>query len=192
MAPRVREESRILSFQREQLLYIWSLSSAKSHQTLFSIRVRHSLNRDCLHEIDVVSSNHEREYLQSLVHFRAFKSTALDCASWEQWNEEAQKILEGALIFGCNEITVEVYDAMMSAGVLPDHDTFTLLSRVSLAKNDFMVAKSFLTQMSNAGFIPPRDLVDRVSRHFKAISKGLNRDAPVFVPNGAPRIGMRE
>jgi hypothetical protein len=135
---------------------------------------------------------HEKEYLQSLLHFRAFKSAALDCASWERWNEEAQKILTGALLFGCNDLTLEVYEAMISAGVLPDNDTFLLFVKVSLAKSDLMEARSFLTQMSNAGFIPPRELVDQVSHRLSSAHKLLNRDAPVFVPSSARRTAVHE
>ena len=127
----------------------------------------------------------ERDFLQSLLQFRAFKASGMIDRSWEKWNEESQKVLSGAILFGCAGIPVEVYEAMTSAGVLPDAETFALLVRGCLVVNDLPNARVFVASMSNAGFLPPKELVAAVMTGFQSIANhhtGLNKHAPVFVP----------
>ena len=134
---------------------------------------------------DYPSPEEEKLYLQSLVQFRALRSSGLNHASWEQWNEEAQRILNGAALLGCAGVPAEVYDTMTMAGVLPESDTFLLLVRTAISVGQLTTARTFLTEMSNAGFLPPRQLVDEVSRGLnQSVSQGpsLNKYAPEFVP----------
>ena len=131
----------------------------------------------------------EKQYLQSLVQFRALRSTGLNHASWEQWNEEAQRILKGAKLLRCTGIAVEVYDTMLSAGVLPDCDTFNLLVSTSVTLGELGTAKNFLTEMSNAGFIPPRNFLEVLSQGLNdssltvAPQHPFNKNAPEFIPS---------
>lgn len=135
----------------------------------------------------------EREYLQSLLQFRAVKISALNYATWEKWNEEAHKILQGASLFKCKDVAMEVYDIIVSAGVLPDQETFTLLIRASLINDDFVNAKLFMDEMTSAGYIPKQSDVEMVTnRHFLGAqtTTGWNKNAAVFVPTHAACIDM--
>ena len=136
----------------------------------------------------VLESEAEKQYLQSLLQFRAVKISKLNQASWEKWNEEAQRIIKGAILLKCRGIAAEVYSTLISGGVLPDQETFTLLVRASLVNMEIDSAKFFLGEMVNASFLPPRDLVDSVSNKIQnsiASKPALNKDAPVFVPKVA-------
>ncbi len=135
--------------------------------------------------VNNVSPTRQKEYLQSLLHFRAFRNNIFQDASWEQWNCEARNILGGATILGSSGIAVEVYDTLCKVGVLPDVDTFKLLIETSLTCGDMKAAKMFLKRMSSAGFVPEKALVDDVLRrlsNWKKDSTVLNADAPEFVP----------
>ena len=130
------------------------------------------------------SSNRQREYLQSLLQFRALKSSALVHADWSAWNNEAHMILNGAILFDSRQTFIEVYDTMTSSGVLPDSETFSLLIECSTYMNDARRTKELVTHMTNAGFTPPREVIDGWGlQHSMGGSEcNLNRDAPEFVP----------
>lgn len=128
----------------------------------------------------------QKDYLQSLLHFRAFRNNIFNDATWEEWNEEARKILGGAAILGSCEVAMEVYDTLTKVGVLPDGETFSILIETSLAGGDVKGAKFFLKRMSSAGFVPMKSLVDEVLRRIGSSNKSsgkMNRDAPEFVPS---------
>jgi hypothetical protein len=144
-------------------------------------------------DVELLLVGEEKLYLQSLVQFRALRSSGLNHASWEQWNEEAQRILNGATLLGCTGVPTEVYDTILMAGVLPDSETFASLVRTSITLGEIGVARNFLTEMSNAGFLPPRQLVDEVSKGFNKPScqrQSFNRDAPEFVPSRGRFTGL--
>ena len=126
----------------------------------------------------------ERQYLRSLIQFRAFKSSGLQKASWQEWNREAQNILTGALLLGCNSVGTEVYDIMTTNGVLVDDETFKLLVELAVKSGDLLGAKTYLQLMANAGFVVDENLPKHIER--KSISTRplatLNKDAPVFIP----------
>ena len=129
-------------------------------------------------------SSRQCEYLQSLLQFRALKSSALVHADWTAWNNEAHMILNGAILFDSRQTFIEVYDTMISSGVLPDCETFSLLIECSASLNDARRTKELVTHMTNAGFTPPKQFIDDSdSKHSMGGSDcNLNKDAPEFVP----------
>lgn len=122
----------------------------------------------------------EKEALQCLMQFRALKSITLKDATWTQWNEEARKILRGALALSCKNVSMEVYDTLVAQGILPDAGTFTLLVKTSLKAEEFRNAQFFVRKMSDSGHIPPPEVQQEVSTKLQTLS--LNKHAAVFVP----------
>ena len=174
------------SVSRECLLglYVKSLHG-KSTNALFGVNCALDRSVDASAQVKP-SPEQEKLYLQSLVQFRALRSSGLNHATWERWNEEAQRILNGASLLGCSGVPAEVYDTMMMAGVLPDSDTFLVLVQTAMTLGDLAAARNFLTEMSNAGFLPPRHLVDEVSRSLnQSVTQrlSLNKYAPEFIPS---------
>ena len=130
------------------------------------------------------SHGDEREYLRSLLEFRALRTPGLEGASWETWNREAQKILRGTLMFDCFTVGPQVFDIMSARGILPDNETFNLLLEVSLRAQDTMGAKGFIDLMCKAGYIADEDLTSAYQLMIAKQRSSLtwNKDAPVFVP----------
>ena len=129
----------------------------------------------------------EREYLQSLLQFRAVKLASFNHTTWEAWNEEAQKILKGATMFKCKGVATEVYDTLTEVGVLPDEETFTSLVHFCLISDDVVNAKLFLAEMINAGYLPSREVSELVSLEYLKLNRHvsgacMNKHAAVFVP----------
>ena len=126
----------------------------------------------------------EREYLRSLLEFRAFKTSGLMKATWQEWNIEAQNILTGALLFGCSSVASEVYEIMQSNGIIIDSETFSVLIEASLKTNDIVRARMFLDHMTCSGLIVDRNLAKRVEEMANSYRPVvyLNKDAPIFVP----------
>lgn len=126
----------------------------------------------------------QREYLQSLLQFRALRSNPRVGISWEDWNDEAKRILGGAALLNARGVSTEVYEALMQAGILPDAGTFAALVSTSITVGDVRSARSFLKKMSNSGFIPDKSLIDIVLKEYSQsrTPASLNRDAAEFVP----------
>ena len=135
----------------------------------------------------IVSPMSEREYLQSLLQFRARKLMSFEHATWEAWNDEAQKILKGVILYKCKGAALEVYETILAAGVLPDEETFTLLVRASLICDGGSRAKVLLEEMSKAGYVPPIEFSQSVIHRDFTIGDAsycaLSKDAPVFIPH---------
>lgn len=184
------------SVSRELLLGLYSNSSNRVvTRSLFAFKPEPGTVSHTSAQPDI-SPEKEKQYLQSLVQFRALRSSGLNHATWEQWNEEARRILNGANIVRCTGVATEVFDTILSAGVLPDCETFTLLVRTSVNLGEFAPARTFLTEMTNAGFLPPRTLVDEVSKGLHAPStigsSTFNKHAPEFVPSMTQVLHARD
>lgn len=132
-----------------------------------------------INRLDVTAC--ERDSLQRLMQFKAFRTISTRGASWNEWNENAQKILRGSLLLNCKNISFEVYESLLSNGVLPDSDTFQLLVRGCLRASEYQEANHFLAKMAEAGYTPPSNL-EQDFHEKKLDSMRLNKDAPVFVP----------
>lgn len=130
------------------------------------------------------SPEEDREYLRSLLEFRALRTPGLEGASWETWNREAQKILRGTLMFDCFTVGSQVFDIMSAKGILPDNETFNLLLEVSLRAQDTIGAKGFIDLMGKAGYIADEGLKSAYQLMIAKRRPSLtwNKDAPVFVP----------
>lgn len=175
------------SVSRDILIGFYLNSSESIHvRELFAVKPPSGLASHESTESDITPAQ-EKLYLQSLVQFRALRSSGLNHATWEQWNEEARRILNGVNLVRCTGVATEVFETILSVGVLPDCETFTLLVRTSVKLGEFEAAKTFLNEMTNAGFLPSRTLVDDVSKGLCASScitgSTFNRDAPEFVPS---------
>jgi hypothetical protein len=134
--------------------------------------------------VKVASLQDEREYLRSLLEFRALKTPGIADASWEAWNREAQKILKGALLFDCYQVGVQVHDILSRKGILPDNETFNLLLEIALKGQDLTGAKILIDLMGKAGYVADQDLQSafQVAHSKKNASLTWNRDAPEFIP----------
>ena len=129
-----------------------------------------------------IDADQKRGFLQSFLQFRALKQSPLQGANWLEWNDEARKILSGALLYDSHATFAEVYDQMMAAGVMPDEETFSLLIRCSILSNDPDRTRRLINHMRDAGFSVPLELKNDLN-HISARSvQSLNPHAPVFVP----------
>lgn len=133
------------------------------------------------HTIQSVNLDDEKEAFQCLMQFRALKSIPSKDATWTEWNEEARKILRGAMALTCKNIAMELYDALVAHGILPDVDTFILLVKASLKAEEFRNAQFFVRKMSDSGYVAPSDVQQEVTANL--LNVALNKHAAVFVPS---------
>ena len=184
---------RVHIYARDVLLASQDPSDTTPHEALSCIRYvkrQETVELPRLGDTDSSDSHFEtqekaRVYLESLLQFRAFRTNCVHGASWEQWNDEARRILKGALLFGCRNIAEDVFDAITAAGILPDVETYTLMIKVCMSQDDIPQANHFVKSMRDAGLHPPDYLLQLLPRDPEPIKepiKTLNKDAPVFVP----------
>lgn len=184
---------RVHIYARDVLLASQDPSDTAPHEALSSIRYakrQETAEPPRLGDHDSSNSHFEsqdkgRIYLESLLQFRAFRTNCVHGASWEQWNDEARRILKGALLYGCRNVAEDVFDAITAAGILPDVETYTLMIKVCLSQDDIPQANHFVKSMRDAGLLPPDYLLQLLPRGPEPIKepiKTLNKDAPVFVP----------
>lgn len=155
-------------------------------QPLRSATFRVSESHTDLHqvsELSVVNQEDERANLQSLLQFRVFKGVELFGDDWEKWNNEARRILKAAHSLGAPGISLEVRNFLLSAGVLPDLETYTALVQAATAASEVLTARSILGEMSQAGYVVDADLVRSVENSIDfPTGKRFNKNAPVFIP----------
>jgi hypothetical protein len=177
----VSKKVRTSHYSRELLLAARKQRDAVAVSYLVGLRVGSAVQSRTHAMEKRTPSRDDREHLRSLLEFRAFKTSALKDASWEKWNREAHKILQGALSMGCWSVGAEVHEIMTTNGVLPDAKTFTLLIEIALESNEVHRANEFADLMLGAGFLLEESLASRV-RNAKCAGGQWNKNAPVFVP----------
>ena len=177
-------ESLLAALTNIEIAPIFPLTLFQQRLRSANLRVDESLTD--LHpvgESSVVTPDDERANLQSLLQFRIFKGVELLGDDWEKWNNEARRILKAAHSLGAPGISLEVRNFLLTAGVLPDFETYTALVQAAIAASEVVSARIILGEMSQAGYVVDADLVRSVGNSVDLpTGKRFNKNAAVFIP----------